>query len=249
MNGFFKVAGACAVLASTAAFAAPASATTYNAYTDFSQTSPVWSYGSGTTGTSFTAFTDFYTDDPGDSCSVTSDHVTCAEISPGGLPEVAKITGTTVDSGSDVLVANALYMHPGASTDAIIQFTAPRAGSYYVSGFFETLDIEPQAAGDTLTVVAGGTTELSTVLKDEPASFPDQVGGVVPFSFTISLATGQTIDFGVNDNGSFGNNGTGFDATIVVPEPSTWAMLLIGLAGVGTALRGSSKRRPLGSPA
>jgi hypothetical protein len=206
-----RMLGVCA-----AAFliAGPAFATTYNAYSDFSSTSSVWSYGFGTTGTSFTPFGYYYTNDSADGCSVPGDSVTCGEISPSGLPEVAKITGSTVDSGTDVLVANALYMHPGASTDAIVEFTAPTASTYTVSGFFETLDTNPKPAGDTLIVVANGVTELSTVLKGEPASFPDTVGGVVPFDFSVELTSGESIVFGVNDNGEFGSNGTGFDATI-----------------------------------
>jgi hypothetical protein len=219
-------------------------AAAYSAYSDFSPSSVVWSYGYGTTGSSFTAYSDYFTNDSVDGCSVPGDSVTCGEISPAGLPEVAKITGSTVDKGTDVLVTNALYMHPGASDDSIVQFTAPVAATYSVSGFFETLDTNPQTAGVLLTVVAGTTTELSQVLAGEPASFPGHVGGVVDFNFTVALSEGETIEFGVNDDGSFGSNGTGFDATITpLPEPKTWAFMLLGVAGVGSALRRSRSRR------
>jgi hypothetical protein len=224
--------------------AGAANADVYNAYGGFSQTSPVWTYGYGATGSSFTAFSYFYTNDSDDSCSVAGDSVTCGEISPGGLPEVAKIIGNPVDSGTDLLVTNALYVHPGTSDDAIVQFTAPVASTYHVSGFFETLDTNPQPNGVKLLVVANGTTELSSVLQNQPASFPDTVGGVVPFNFNVALAVGQSIQFGVNDNGEFGNNGTGFDATIAaVPEPSAWVIMMAGVGILGAALR-VSRRRP-----
>jgi PEP-CTERM motif len=64
-------------------------------------------------------------------------------------------------------------------------------------------------------------------------------------------------DFGPNIDLTFGytliangSGGFGFDLAIggAVPEPSTWAMMLVGFAGLGFAGHRSTRRGPGGRP-
>lgn len=59
---------------------------------------------------------------------------------------------------------------------------------------------------------------------------------------TISLATGTNIYALVNDT-YYSNNGGSFEVAVTaVPEPATWAMMILGFAGVGfMAYRRKSK--------
>ena len=64
--------------------------------------------------------------------------------------------------------------------------------------------------------------------------------------FDISLdnpGAAQTDFFSVNPNGSFQlDNGT-FSTTAAVPEPATWAVMMVGFGGLGVAMR--SRRKAL----
>src|SRR5208337_396767 len=61
------------------------------------------------------------------------------------------------------------------------------------------------------------------------------------FGGTVSLLAGQTLTFAVNKDGNYDNDSTGLIATITsngltatipssIPEPSTWAMMLLSFA-------------------
>jgi hypothetical protein len=69
------------------------------------------------------------------------------------------------------------------------------------------------------------------------------------YSFTPTSAKYVEIDFGSNSIGGFGGGGgAGNGAGIyqlyvdVVPEPATWAMLMVGFGGIGAVLRSGRRR-------
>ena len=227
-----------------------AQASVYNAVTDFSSTSNpngTWTYGYGVTGTpgSFTAFSsESSTLYPGANVWYTT--------TPGyNLPIVGKSPlGTTCCAGGTTVTVpnNVLWMHPGStlnsspSVDSIVEWTAPSTGTYLISGSFEQLDTTGNGDGVKGIVDINGNVVYSQTVGPTPA-YPNEPQHT--FSYTSFLTAGETVLFGVNDggNGNFFYDSTGLQATVSsVPEPSTWAMMILGFAGVGfLAYRRKSK--------
>ena len=196
-------------------------AQTWDATTDFANQNPngVWSYGYGVTGSSFTPYPT-YNDN-------------CAEIwGVGGfvcwsaeeyenVPLVGfNTTGNWLNYITVAAPPNALVIHPAPDwepADSIVQWTAPAGGTYRISGFFEILDTDP--TGITGLVYRNGTLLYSGTLTGPPAQQnPDQAGGREDFYFAqLSLNAGDVISFGVNSDGTFYYDSTGFNAVIVTP--------------------------------
>jgi hypothetical protein len=215
-----------------------AQASLYDAVGDFSSTtnpSNQWTYGYGVTGSSFKAYTqESSTLYPGANVWYTT--------TPGyNLPIVGHSdSGTTCCTGGITVTVppDVLWMHPGStlngssSVDSIVEWTAPASGTYLISGFFEQLDTTGNGDGVRAIVDVNGHTVYSpTVGPNSP--YP---GPPYKFSYTTALNAGQTVLFGVNDggNGNFYYDSTGLSATISsVPEPATWAMMILGFAGMG----------------
>ena len=229
----FKLAGVAAAVATLALAATPTqAATSWDAVADFSSTQAtgvngVWSYG-WDDGNGFQAF---------DSNSACFPGLSCWQ-SPGAnfayeTPVVAaNLTGVTNTYATITHPADVLNLHPGASQpdmslydiDAIVRFTAPTAGTYKYSGFFQVLDRSPSG----VSIHAGGAVvPLSLILLDK-----------TNFNGSATLAAGETIDFRVNRAGVIWNDSTGLAATVTaVPEPATWAMMIAGFGLAGAALR------------
>lgn len=87
-------------------------------------------------------------------------------------------------------------------------------------------------AGGLMTVLNGGTLDLTSGVTDISWIFDDSAS----FSFS-----GVTPAFGdLNDDGALDSfNATGFSATFsgAVPEPTTWALMILGFGGAGAMLR------------
>ena len=222
----------CTAAAMSAAVATQAA--TYDAVADFSATPTVWSYGTGVAGSTFTPNLVFQTTCSGDA------RISCWQ-SPepvSRVPLVAKnITAATVDTFDTVVMpTDVLNVHPGPDTDTIVRFTAPTSASYRISGFFELLDIKP--SGVVVSIFRGGVSEGFAVLTGPGATFPDTVGESVPFGGVRYLTAGETLDFGVNNDGSYYNDSTGLSATLTtVPDAASWALMVVGFGLVGVVSR------------
>ena len=234
--------------ASSLALAGAAHATTYDLVGSFSTTSStgVFSYGTGVTGTSFTPFPDFNSDclGAGTACWQTTTPVL-------EVPAViANTSGATINTGSVVLPTDVLLVHPGPGTDSIVQFTAPTTAIYSLHGFFELLDTNP--SGVIVSAYLQGFYEGAETLTSPGATHPGTPGELVSFSASnVLLAQGETIDFGVNNDGSFYDDSTGLALTVTsgaVPWPAVWALMLVGFGGMGASLR-ASRRKSVAAPA
>jgi hypothetical protein len=213
-----------------------AQATTYNALNDFSITNSnpngVWSYGEGTVGTSdFTAFIV-----KGSDPDVPGRSIFWRTTDPNlGAPAVIKNTlGTAFTAATAVFPTNVLDFHPGFADDVIIRFTAPTAGTYTYSGLFEILDFQAPT-GIVAEIYKNGTQLFSKPLSGAANAQTLQPGEGINFSGSVDLVAGDILSFASNREGNFTFDSTGFNVTITtdVPEPSTWAMMILGFCGLG----------------
>ncbi len=87
-------------------------------------------------------------------------------------------------------------------------------------------------AGGLMTVLNGGTLQLTSGVTD--------ISWIVDDSASFSFS-GVTPSFGdLNADGALDSfNATGFSATFsgAVPEPTTWALMILGFGGAGAMLR------------
>ena len=192
-------------------------AQTWDATKDFGAFNPngVWSYGYGITGTSFTQYTIYNPD-----CGLYVHGVVCwtAEVFYNTPLVGFNTTGEWLNDSTAVLPPDVLIMHPGPDDgqDTMVRWTAPVAGYYNIAGFFEILDTNP--TGIIGLVFRNGTLLYSRELLGPPAQHPDQVGGRENFYFsTLFLNAGDVLSFGVNKDGDFHYDTTGFNATITRP--------------------------------
>jgi hypothetical protein len=212
-------------------FASTAHATVYNAVADFSTSSNpngAWAYGQGIAGSTFTALT-------GQGTHGTVAYWNCPACTLT-QPTVGEAYGSALVGTTYFAPLGVLYIHPGQSNDVLVQWTAPEAGNYAISGSFEILDESP--TGIIGKLYAGGTQLYARTLTGPGANLGTLTpGGSESFSQNIYLSQGEIVTFAVNNDGNFLYDSAGLTATISpsVPEPSTWAMMVLGFAGLGLA--------------
>ena len=220
-----------------------AHASTYDAASGFSSSNAAapWSYGTGTVGTgAFTPMSQY----TGINC-LGLVGVSCwqAAVTSLNVPIIAvNRSPSTIDFSTVVFPTGLLLVHPGQSTDSIVEWTAPAAGTYTITGFFELLDVSPTGV---VASVYNGTTQLFTGALSVPgASFPNSVGLMESFSLTQTLAAGSVLSFGVNNFENYLNDSTGFDVVIAngTPEPGPMALVAAGFVAVALFRRDIARR-------
>jgi len=155
-----------------------------------------------------------------------------ASISINGCS--ASLDSCTVDNSLAPAKSSIAWSDAGPLTtpfSASIDFTNSLAGNYLISlntadpvTWFDTLTITPFGGGPNVLTYSGPSFQSITFL---PASF-----GSGRYVFTFN---GHTTGPGGNESGTL-------SFTQAVPEPATWALMLLGFGGIGMAMR--RRRRP-----
>ncbi|SDJ63069.1 MULTISPECIES: PEP-CTERM sorting domain-containing protein [Bradyrhizobium] len=151
-------------------------------------------------------------------------------------PSVAiNTSNSTLTAGTVQWAPGQASFHPGQNGEiAYYSFIAPITAVYALNASFGGLDF------------VGPTNTNVQILLDGVSLFLGNVGGFGAgpsfASNTLSMTAGDQLLFEVSFNvpnprgsGPFYYDTTGISATLVtaVPEPSTWAMIILGFAGMG----------------
>lgn len=228
MNTTLRAAAIAAAIAAVAANPASAANLIYDAFSSFNATQGAgnFTYGAFDGISTFTPFT------TPSGCTDLIANTIC--LNDGFLPGVFKTTAGAGVSGSVIVPADALIMHPGAGNDAAyVEFTGTVAGSYTLDASFSVQDSNPSGVEILFFYRSGGVLQALFPLSPLNSGFPGFsvfLGGYLP--------TGDSVGFIVDKQGAYSNDSTGVTFTMTrVPEPASWAMLLAGFGLTGAALR------------
>jgi len=110
-----------------------------------------------------------------------------------------------------------------------------------INGFFELLDTAP--TGVVVEVFVNSNNIYGVILTQPGSTFPNTPGGRATFSLVQTISAGTVVSFGVNNDGNFLSDGTGFDATITLAG-STMPAITSGGALSASAFGGFSSVAP-----
>lgn len=173
---------------------------------------------------------------------------TAAALASASVANAAIVVGgggtTGSSTGSSIVVGNLDNGSIPESFTFDTFVTDNGANSPYTSFFDFSNDLAGVYNFSVTTAVLGGTITLEQVLNNGTLSLVTSASGS---SNSLSLLTpiltaGTSYRFSYTaalpSNGKISGNA----AFYPVPEPSTWAMMLVGFAGIGMAMR--RRRRP-----
>lgn len=158
------------------------------------------------------------------------------------------ISTSQFQSGTVVWLADQATFHPGQNGEfAFYRFTAPTTGSYSLTTAFSGRDFAGPTNTEVLINVGSEfNIPLFTGIINGYAGDANRAAyGPSPnasFDSSLFLTAGENVYFsvgfdpaGTRGSGPFYYDTTGVSATLVsgVPEPSTWAMMLLGFGGIG----------------
>ncbi|MGE3281194.1 MAG: hypothetical protein AB7H90_02625 [Alphaproteobacteria bacterium] len=141
--------------------------------------------------------------------------------------------------GTVTVFPDVLHLHPASDGKySVVRWTAPLAGVYEISGFFEGLDFVGPTTTDAHVLVNG-----VSIVNIPISTFHIRFG----FDFITTLNADDTVDFAVGfGNGNYFNDSTGLSATIAtVSEPGIVSVLTTGLVLVFGAFRWCRRRNDL----
>ena len=129
-----------------------------------------------------------------------------------------------------------IHPGPGAGGNSAVQYTAPSSGLFSLSSILTSADIGQKNVG-FFTIINNFLTANTVGSISGGAS--QAVDG------TFALQAGDSVGIFVNNgDGNYSNDSTHASGTIsAVPEPATWAMLLLGFGMIGFAMRKRSNVR------
>lgn len=227
-----KISIVAAALVMSALGAAPAYAQTFDAFQSFTGTQGAgqFFYGEADPATPNTSGTLFTTSNTG--CFVAAPM--CLQRTPGNVPGFVKSL-VAFEQGSVNVPNDRLLAHPGNDTmQTFLFFLAPTAGTYRVTSSFSIQDDSPTGVGiNLIRTTNGGLPLIFTALSQINAGNP-----TFNFAGTFNLGASEALGFGIDNAGNFNFDSTGINFRVAaVPEPATWAMMMIGFGAVGASMR------------
>jgi hypothetical protein len=153
----------------------------------------------------------------------------------GGFEEGATITGSFV--GADTDLDGQISAFDGEVTD----FTAAFSGNSLIGPlaftFADLFGLVYDLDGD---IGDGLTLDMEGIRADDGATF--YAAGPGPLAACDGITTCGLVGDGQNESGTIEL----VFVTLPIPEPGTWAMMLLGFGAVGLSLR--RRKRPAASP-
>lgn len=213
-----------------AAMAAPASATSYVAYDQFQLVDGAVQTGDFAVGYFTGAFAGTATAYPTTQAQCSGNAgIFCVR---NGEASVAKAAAGTYDPpGTSFFQAGFLNLHADTGVGTVVQFVAPTAGLYSFAGGYQAHDVSPTGV------------DIAGYVGANQAFADTFTGGARSFNFDASLTAGQRVSFILGAAGNYTYDSTGFALTVTgadvggVPEPATWAMMIVGFFGLGSRVR------------
>ncbi|MBS0198346.1 MAG: hypothetical protein JSR77_16460 [Planctomycetes bacterium] len=128
-----------------------------------------------------------------------------AAYNPLGTPSfAANLTTSPVYGAGMTWPPGRLSFHPSPIHDAVLRWTSPSRGEWDISALFIGMD--------------GGTTNVSVIRGGEDVLFAATRSGTGanagPFAAKVFLEVGETVEFVVNNAGSFYSDTTGLEVVI-----------------------------------
>jgi hypothetical protein len=163
--------------------------------------------------------------------------LTAAPCAPSNTSTLAGLTFTTGTFNQDTSASGFAAIGSG-NTDTLGFFTQDGSANNYTGDFFTLLVNFTAPAG-----VGGGGNYFANLIGQVTGAGANNGGVQVTFTNptqTFTYGNGQTFTLTVNN---VAVSGTGALAPITgyiqagVPEPATWAMMLLGFGGIGMAMR------------
>lgn len=133
-----------------------------------------------------------------------------------------------------VTVPNNMLIAVPDEKGVLVVFVAPTTDTYNISANFTALDSLANGVG--IFAVAPGPV-VSPVIQ------PNTVPTNASFSKSLNLQQGQSFSFVIGPGAIADYDVTGFNftATSGVPEPASWATMIVGLGLIGGAMRRSRR--------
>lgn len=111
---------------------------------------------------------------------------------------------------------------------------------------FDVYSVAGPAFPSALAALAGFQTAPSivdTVFNWNGSAYAPSPGGTIAQPWRITVGAPTTVSFFISEPTKDDNYGGVSLRFTAVPEPTTWAMMILGLGGIGVALR--QRRRPM----
>lgn len=131
------------------------------------------------------------------------------------------------------LFPDEITMHPITGDDVVVRWTAPFAGTFTISSYWEDQDPYGGNGAAGYVVINGAVVASGAWANGSGTGFSDS-------NRVVSLVPGDTVDFVLDASGDYGYDSTKFNVGII-PEPGACAALLGGAALLALRRRGLAR--------